>query len=65
MNAKYSKVKTTIEESPAAIDAQILQILERIATPVGTFAGTPDRIIRVRNGKIVSADTGDQGSGQN
>jgi len=36
-----------------------------IGKPVGTFAGTLDRILRVRNGEIVPADTGDQGGGQN
>lgn len=33
--------------------------------PVGTFAGTEDLILRVRNGQIVAVDSGDQGDGQN
>ena len=32
---------------------------------VGTFAGTEDLILRVRNGKVVAVDSGDQGDGQN
>jgi hypothetical protein len=39
--------------------------LEFIRVPVGGFAGTLERIIIVRNGQVVPADTGDQGGGQN
>lgn len=39
--------------------------LESVSIPIGTFAGTEDRIIRIRNGQIVPADTGGQGGGQN
>ena len=34
-------------------------------TPIGSFAGSEDFVIRIRNGKLVAADTGDQGGGQN
>ena len=33
--------------------------------PIGTFAGSQDVILRIRNGKPVAANTGDQGCGQN
>jgi hypothetical protein len=33
--------------------------------PIGTFAGSQDVILRVRNGRPVAANTGDQGCGQN
>jgi hypothetical protein len=33
--------------------------------PLGTFAGTIERLVLVRNGEIVPSDTGDQGGGQN
>jgi hypothetical protein len=33
--------------------------------PIGTFAGWQDVILRIRNGKPVPANTGDQGGGQN
>jgi hypothetical protein len=36
-----------------------------ISVPVGSFAGTLERIIRIRDGRPVPADTGDQGGGQN
>jgi hypothetical protein len=35
------------------------------AKPVGTFGGSMDFVLRIRNGKAVAADTGDQGGGQN
>ena len=33
--------------------------------PIGTFAGSQDIILRIRNGKPVASNTGDQGGGQN
>ena len=39
--------------------------LLKTRTPIGTFAGTQDFVIRIRNGKLVAANTGDQGGGQN
>jgi hypothetical protein len=38
---------------------------EFIGEPIGTFAGTQDRILRIRDGEKVPADTGEQGGGQN
>ena len=32
---------------------------------IGTFAGSQEAILRIRNGKPVPANTGDQGAGQN
>jgi hypothetical protein len=60
MNApdKYQIAKTEEAENVAAG-------LQSIGVSIGTFAGTSDRIIRIRNGQIVPADTGDQGGGQN
>ena len=39
--------------------------LLKTRTPIGTFAGPQDFVIRIRNGKLVAANTGDQGGGQN
>jgi hypothetical protein len=39
--------------------------LEFIRVPLGSFAGTLERILIVRHGEVVAADTGDQGGGQN
>jgi hypothetical protein len=33
--------------------------------PIGTFGGSQEFILRIRNGKPVAANTGDQGGGQN
>jgi hypothetical protein len=33
--------------------------------PIGTFADRKDFTLRIRDGKLVSCDTGDQGGGQN
>jgi hypothetical protein len=33
--------------------------------PIGTFANSQEFILRIRNGKPVAANTGDQGGGQN
>jgi hypothetical protein len=39
--------------------------LAAIGMPIGTFAGTADVILRIRNGIPVPANTGAQGGGQN
>jgi hypothetical protein len=39
--------------------------LLKTRAPIGSFAGMQDFVIRIRNGKLVAADTGDQGGGQN
>ena len=47
------------------LGANSLNALDFISIPVGSFAGTLERILRIRDGKQVPADTGDQGGGQN
>jgi hypothetical protein len=49
---------------PSAGVSLPLEVLA-ICKPIGTFAGTEDLILRVRNGQVVAADSGDQGEGQN
>jgi len=39
--------------------------LEFIRVPVGSFAGTLERVIIARDGQVVAGDPGDQGGGQN
>ena len=39
--------------------------LMEMAKPIGAFGGSKDLILRFRNGKLVAADMGDQGGGQN
>jgi hypothetical protein len=42
-----------------------LEELMAIGTPSGTFAGTTDIVIRLRNGKPIATNAGGQGAGQN
>src|SRR5260370_31989571 len=46
------------EESPFTISTANSVTMGK---PIGTFAGSEDFIMRIRNGKLVTADTGDQG----
>ena len=50
------------KESSFAISTANLVTMSK---PIDTFAGSEDFIMRIRNGKLVTADTGDQGGGQN
>src|SRR5215831_16928569 len=67
-NKKMNNTKTTIPtqgSQSAALDADILLILEPFTQPLGVFSGEGDRIVRIRNGKIIPPDTGNQVGGQN
>jgi hypothetical protein len=63
MNTPYSD--QTVRTKEQEVDAGDRRTLESVSTPIGTFAGSEDRIVRIRKGQIVPADTGDQGGGQN
>jgi hypothetical protein len=54
--------ESQIQESVPAVNALAVESLSK---PIGTFGGITDRVIRVRNGQPIPADTGDQGGGQN
>jgi hypothetical protein len=58
-------MKTTTEEQGIVLDAHVMAVLESLSKPIGTFAGTKDRILRIRNGQIIPPNAGDQGGGQN
>jgi hypothetical protein len=62
-NRTIKQAVVTTDEAKSAVDST--GSIESLTLPVGTFAGTQDRILRIRNGKPVPADTGDQGGGQN
>jgi hypothetical protein len=51
-------------ECETALTSEVMAILHSISQPIGSFGGSEDRIVRIRNGQIVPADTGDQGGGQ-
>jgi hypothetical protein len=42
-----------------------LEQLKAMGVPMGTFAGSTDFVVRIRNGALVAANTGNQGGGQN
>jgi hypothetical protein len=65
MNTPSSDQTVRTKEQGAGADAGDRSTLESISAPIGTFAGSEDRIVRIRKGQIVPADTGDQGGGQN
>jgi hypothetical protein len=54
-----STTQTNMESTPSGAFT-----LEEIV-PIGTFAGSKDFVLRIRHGKPVAANTGDQGGGQN
>jgi hypothetical protein len=57
-------MNATKAECETALTSEVIAVLHAISQPIGSFGGTEDRIVRIRNGQIVTADTGDQGSGQ-
>jgi hypothetical protein len=65
MTAQTNEQTTLKEQQNYGFDSDPSSAPEFISVPVGSFAGTLERIIRVRDGKRVPADTGDQGGGQN
>jgi hypothetical protein len=42
-----------------------LDELMALGTPIGTFGGSMDILLRIRNGKPITANAGGQGGGQN
>jgi hypothetical protein len=63
MNTPYSDQTVRTKEQEAVADDR--RTLESVSIPIGSFSGSEDRIVRIRKGQIVPADTGDQGGGQN
>ena len=55
----------TTEVLENTLSNDVMAVLQSISQPIGTFGGSEDRMIRIRNGKIIAANTGDQGGGQN
>jgi hypothetical protein len=53
------------ESKKKSVDVSLPPEVLALCKPVGTFAGTEDLILRVRNGQVVAVDSGEQGDGQN
>jgi hypothetical protein len=65
MNALTNDKRTGTSGPKGSPSVNLPVDLTRMAKPVGSFAGTTDLILRLRNGVLVVSDTGDQGGGQN
>ena len=65
MNAQRNDQTVLPQRQKHGSSADFSNGLEFITVPVGSFTGTLERIIRIRDGRPVPADTGDQGGGQN
>jgi hypothetical protein len=66
MDMVEMNLESTGKDRPGSMAAVSLEAvsLEECA-PIGTFAGTNDFVVRIRDGKPAAANTGDQGGGQN
>jgi hypothetical protein len=65
MNAQQTNQTLAHKEQNKASRTERPNHSEFISVAIGSFAGTLERIIRIRDGQPVPADTGDQGGGQN
>ena len=65
MNALQNEQKPEISRSKKSLVTDLPFDLIGRAKPIGTFAGVTGLILRFEKGKLVPADTGDQGGGQN
>jgi hypothetical protein len=64
MNVPQSETSTEIplsDQQPANPSNELL----KNAVPIGNFAGPQDFVLRFHDGKLVAADSGKQGGGQN
>jgi len=61
MNAVQSGLKAAAPQGDRLKDTFPMEEF----VPIGTFADSQEFILRIRNGKPVAANTGDQGGGQN
>jgi|HubBroStandDraft_4_1064222.scaffolds.fasta_scaffold193875_2 hypothetical protein len=62
---KISKAPVTAggEDQPLKIGS--VDEITALGTPVGTWGGSKDILLRIRNGKAVAANVAGQGGGQN
>jgi hypothetical protein len=65
MNALENEEKRGIKRSKNTLATLSAVDLMKMANSIGTFGGSTDVILRFRNGQVFTADTADQGGGQN
>jgi hypothetical protein len=56
-------ITTAGEHQPQKIGS--VEEIMALGTPVGTWGGSEDILLRVRNGERIAANVGGQGGGQN
>jgi hypothetical protein len=56
-------VTTSGEDQPLKIGS--VEEIMALGTPVGTWGGSKDILVRIRDGKAVAANVAGQGGGQN
>jgi hypothetical protein len=61
MNIVQIDLQSSSKDRPGSTEKIALQG----CIPVGTFAGSDDFVVRIRDGRPTPSDTGDQGGGQN
>jgi hypothetical protein len=65
MKSEEARKASSVSGTDTVATAISLEDLLANLAPIGTFAGTNDFVVRIRNGKPVAANTGGQGGGQN
>jgi hypothetical protein len=66
MNGEMNnKAPVSTSNNDRLVTTMTLDELLALSTPVGTFGGSRDILLRIRNGKPVAANVGSQGGGQN
>ena len=64
MNVPRNETSTEIPLSDEQLANPSNELLKN-AVPIGIFAGPQDFVLRFRDGKLVAANSGKQGGGQN
>jgi hypothetical protein len=65
MKSEEARKASPVSGTDTVATAISLEELVANLVPIGTFAGTNDFVVRLRNGQPIAANTGDQGGGQN
>ena len=65
MKSEEARKACSVSGTDTVATTVSLEELVASLAPIGTFAGTNDFVIRIRNGKPIAANTRDQGGGQN
>jgi hypothetical protein len=66
MNGEMNnKAPVSTSNNDRLVTTMTLDELLALSTPVGTFGGSRDILLRIRNGKPVASNVGSQGGGQN